>query len=310
MELTDVVVNILVRTVIAGTPLLLGTLGEIVSERAGILNLGVEGMMAVGAVTGFIVTFTTGSPWLGMLVAVLVGAAFSGIHAFVTITLRANQVVSGLAITMVGLGVSGLWGKPYIGRPLPTRMPRLPIPGLSEIPIVGPILFDHGPYVYLSVVLGLLVWFIMRFTRAGITLRSVGENPRAAESQGVNVNLIKYVSVMVGGAFAGMAGAHLSTAFSGSWIEGMTSGRGWIVIALTIFALWEPARAFLGAYVFGGVFVLQFVLQPLGISPNLLAMLPYLTTIVILMVYGFGRSGQRRMAAPQTLGEAFIRGSR
>ncbi len=306
----EVVVNILVRTVVAGTPLLLATLGEIVSERSGILNLGVEGMMAVGAVTAFIVTFTTGNPWLGMLVAVVAGAAISGIHAFVTVTLRANQVVSGLAVTMVGLGISGLWGKPYIGRPLPIKMPEAPIPVLSEIPLIGPVLFDHDPYVYMSIGLGILVWFVMGHTRAGITLRSVGENPRASESQGINVNRIKYLSVMIGGAFAGLAGAHLSTAYSRSWIEGMTSGRGWIVIALTIFALWEPARAFLGAYVFGGVFVLQFVLQPLGISPNLLAMLPYLITLVILLVYGLGRSGHRRMAAPQTLGEPFVRGSR
>ena len=306
----EIVVNILVRTVVAGTPLLLATLGEIVCERAGILNLGVEGMISVGAVTGFIVTFTTGNPWLGMMVATLVGAAFSSIHAFVTVTLRANQVVSGLAVTMLGLGISGLWGKPYIGRPLPVKMEATPIPLLSDIPVVGRIFFSHGPYVYISIALGVLLWFVLRHTRAGITLRSTGENPRAVESQGANVTRIKYLAVMVGGAFAGMAGAHLSTAYSRSWIEGMTSGRGWIVIALTIFALWEPSRAFLGAYVFGGVFVLQYVLQPLGISPNLLAMLPYLTTILILLAYGLTRGGKRRMAAPQTLGEPYVRGSR
>lgn len=310
MELSEVIINILVRTVVAGTPLLLATLGEIVAERSGILNLGVEGMMAVGAVSAFIVTFTTGSPWLGMLVAVFAGAAISTIHAFVTVSLRANQVVSGLAVTMLGLGLSGLWGKPFIGRPLPVKMPKAPIPLLSELPVVGPVLFNHDPYIYISIGLGILVWFLMRHTRAGITLRSVGENPRAAESQGVNVIGVKYLSVMIGGAFAGMAGAHLSTAYSRSWIEGMTSGRGWIVIALTIFALWEPGRAFFGAYVFGGVFVLQFVLQPLGISPNLLAMLPYLITLMVLLVYGLAKSGQRRMAAPRTLGEPFIRGSR
>ena len=306
----EIVVNILVRTVVAGTPLLLATLGEIVTERAGILNLGVEGMMSVGAVTGFIVTFTTGSPWLGMLVATLVGAAFSTIHAFVTVTLRANQVVSGLALTMLGLGISGLWGKPYIGRPLPVKMELAPIPVLSDIPILGRVFFNHDPYVYLSIILGIAMWFALKYTRAGITLRSTGENPRAVESQGANVGLIKYISVMVGGAFAGMAGAHLSTAYSRSWIEGMTSGRGWIVIALTIFALWEPSRAFLGAYVFGGVFVLQFVLQPLGISPNILAMLPYLMTVAVLLVYGLSKQGKRRMAAPHTLGEPYVRGSR
>lgn len=306
----DILTSILIRTIIAGTPLLLGTLGEVVTERAGILNLGIEGMMSVGAVTGFIVTFTTGNPWLGMIVAIIAGSLISLIHAFVTITLRANQVVSGLALTMLGLGLSGLWGKPYIGRPLTAKMAPIAIPGLSKIPFVGEILFYHDAYVYLSVILGLMIWFLLKYTKIGITVRSVGENPKAAETLGINVSLVKYACVMVGGAFAGMAGAHLSTAYSKSWIEGMTSGRGWIVIALTIFALWEPSKAFLGAYVFGGIFVIQYVLQPLGISPNLLAMLPYLTTLVVLLSYGMSSKGKRKMSAPATLGEPYIRGSR
>ncbi|MDA3955821.1 ABC transporter permease [Oceanispirochaeta sp.] len=306
----EIITSILVRTIVAGTPLLLGTLGEIVTERAGILNLGIEGMMSLGAVTGFIVTFTTGNPWLGMLAAILAGALFSMIHAFVTISLRANQVVSGLALTMLGLGLSGLWGKPFVGRPLTAKMSAIAIPGLSDIPVIGRVLFYQDAYFYLSVILGLLVWFIMKYTKLGITVRSVGENPRAAETLGINVSLVKYACVMVGGAFAGMAGAHLSTAYSKSWIEGMTSGRGWIVIALTIFALWEPSKAFLGAYVFGGIFVIQYVLQPLGISPNLLAMLPYLTTLGVLLFYGMSKKGKRKMSAPATLGEPYIRGSR
>lgn len=305
-----IVTSILVRTIVAGTPLLLGTLGEVTTERSGILNLGVEGMMAIGAVTGFMVTYTTGNPWLGLLAATMAGAFSSLIHGFVTISLRANQTVSGLALTMLGLGLSGLWGKPYIGRPLDIRMASVSVPGLSRIPFLGRILFQQDPYFYLSVLLGILVWFFFKHTRWGIIIRSVGENPKAAESQGINVTLVKYLCVFVGGAFAGMAGAHLSTAYSKSWIEGMTSGRGWIVIALTIFARWEPSRAFLGAYIFGGIFVLQFVLQPLGISPNLLAMLPYLTTLLVLLVYGFSKEGQRSMSAPATLGESYIRGSR
>lgn len=310
MEFWTIVTNILVRTVVAGTPLLLGTLGEVIAERAGVLNLGVEGMMSVGAVTGFIVTFTTGNPWLGMVAAILMGTLFSSLHAFITISLRANQVVSGLALTMLGLGISGLWGKPYIGRPLEVKMNVLQIPVLGEIPVIGRVFFSHDPYIYLSILLGIIVWFVLEYTTVGITLRSIGENPKAAESQGINVNLVKYIAVMVGGAFAGMAGAHLSTAYSKSWIEGMTSGRGWIVIALTIFALWEPSRAFLGAYVFGCIFVLQYVLQPLGISPNILAMLPYVTTLGVLLAYGMSKGGKRRMAAPEMLGEPFIRGSR
>jgi general nucleoside transport system permease protein len=306
----NVITSILVRTIVAGTPLLLGTLGEVTAERSGIMNLGVEGMMSIGAVTGFIVTFTTGNPWLGMVAAACAGALFSLIHGFVTISLRANQVVSGLSLTMLGLGLSGLWGKTFIGHPLETRMTPIEIPLLSEIPVVGKVLFFQDAYFYLSVILGLIVWFTLKYTRVGIIVRSVGENPKAAEAQGINVAKVKYICVMIGGAFAGLGGAHLSTAYSKSWIEGMVSGRGWIVIALTIFARWEPSRSFLGAYIFGGIFVLQFVLQPLGISPNLLAMLPYLTTMLVLLGYGMSKKGQRSMSAPATLGEPYIRGGR
>ncbi|MEE8440749.1 MAG: ABC transporter permease [Spirochaetia bacterium] len=306
----DIIVSVLTRAIIAGTPLLLATLGEIVAERAGILNLGMEGIMSVGAVAAFIVAFTTGNPWLGMLAAILVGMLLSSLHGFVCISLRANQVVSGLALTMLGLGISGLYGKPYIGRPLPQRMPKLNISGLSDIPVLGDILFSHDWYIYLSVLIGIVIWFLVKHTRMGITLRSVGENPKAAESQGIQVNRVKYLAVMTGGGLAGMAGAFLSTAYSGSWNEGIVAGRGWIVIALTIFALWRPGGAFVGAYLFGGIFVLQFLLQPLGVSPNLLAMLPYLSTLLVLLVYGLSKSGQRRMSAPATLGESYVRGER
>jgi len=306
----DIITSVLTRTIVAGTPLLLATLGEIVTERAGILNLGMEGLMSTGAVTAFIVTFITGNPWLGMLAAILVGALLSSLHGFVCVTLRANQVVSGLALTMLGLGISGLWGKPYIGRPLENRMPILNIEGLSDIPFFGSILFNHDAYVYLSVLIGIITWFLLKHTSMGITLRSVGENPKAAESQGIPVNRVKYLAIITGGGLAGMAGAFLSTAYSGSWIEGMTAGRGWIVIALTIFALWQPGMAFLGAYLFGGIFVLQYMLQPLGISPNLLAMLPYLSTLLVLFFYGLSKSGQRRMNAPATLGDPYVRGER
>ena len=306
----DIVVSVLTRAIVAGTPLLIATLGEIVSERAGILNLGLEGLMSAGAVSAFIVTFATGNPWLGMLAAIALGALLSSLHGFVCISLRANQVVSGLALTMLGLGISGLWGKPYIGRPLAERMPRLYIRGLSDLPVIGDILFNHDWYVYLAVLIGIATGFVMTHTRMGITLRSVGENPKAAEAQGIGVIKVKYLAVMTGGGLAGMAGAFLSTAYSGSWNEGISAGRGWIVIALTIFALWRPRGAFIGAYLFGGIFVLQFMLQPLGVSPNLLAMLPYLSTIVALMIFGLTRSGQRRMNAPASLGEPYVRGGR
>lgn len=306
----DIIVSVLTRTIVAGTPLLIATLGEIVAERSGILNLGLEGLMSAGAVSAFIVTFTTGNPWLGMLAAILLGMLLSGLHGFVCISLRANQVVSGLALTMLGLGISGLWGKPYIGRPLPVRMSRLHIPGLSEVPVIGRILFNHDWYVYLGVLIGIVTWFVVKHTRTGVTLRSVGENPKAAEAQGINVIRVKYLAVMTGGGLAGMAGAFLSTAYSGSWNEGITAGRGWIVIALTIFALWRPTGAFIGAYLFGGIFVLQFMLQPLGVPPNLLAMLPYLSTLVALFIYGLSMAGKRRMNAPASLGEPYVRGGR
>jgi len=305
----DLFVSVLHRALVAGTPLLLGTLGEVIAERSGVLNLGVEGMLAMGAVSAFIVTLTTGSPWLGMLVAIFVGAAAASLHAVVTVSLQSNQVVSGLALTMLGLGVSGLWGKPYIGTPLKVKMQAFRLPFLGRIPVIGDIFFYHDVFFYLAVILGVIAWFMLKHTRWGIAIRSVGENPQAAESQGINVTLVRYVCVAVGGGFAGMAGANLSIAYSKSWIEGMTAGRGWIIIGLTIFALWKPGRAFVGAYLFGVIFVLQYLLQPLGIPPNFLSMLPYLATLAVLVLGGIGR-GKRKMAAPAALGEVFRRGER
>ena len=304
-----ILISILTRTLIAGTPLLLGTLGEIITERSGVLNLGVEGMMAVGAMSAFTVTLITGSPWLGLLAAVLAGALAAGLHAFVSVSLRANQVVSGLALTMLGLGVSGLFGRPFIGRPLPQKLSAVRIPGLAEIPVVGSILFSRDPLFYLAVVLGILLWILLSRTRWGIQIRSVGENPAAAEVQGINVARIRYLCVLLGGALAGMAGAHLSLVYSKSWTEGLTGGRGWIVIALTIFALWNPLRAFLGAFLFGCIFVLQYLLQPIGVPPNLLAMMPYLATLTVLLAGGL-RKDRRRLLAPAKLGEAYSKGER
>ena len=305
----NIIVSTLIRTLVAGTPLLLGTLGEIVTERSGILNLGVEGMMAIGAMTAFAVTLTTGSPWFGLLAAVAAGILAAGIHAFVSITLKANQVVSGLALTMLGLGVAGLFGKPFIGRPLPSKLGTLAIPGLSDIPVVGRILFSQDPLFYLAILLGILLWLLLTRTRWGIEIRSVGENPAAAEVQGISVAKIRYLCVLLGGALAGMAGAHLSLVYSKSWTEGLTGGRGWIVIALTIFALWNPLRAFLGAFLFGCIFVLQYLLQPIGVPPNLLAMMPYLATLAVLLAGGL-RKDHRRLLAPAKLGEAYTQGER
>ncbi|MDX2502074.1 MAG: ABC transporter permease [Deltaproteobacteria bacterium] len=304
----DIIISVLQRTLIAGTPLLLATIGEVICERSGILNLGVEGMLAIGAVTAFIVTFTTGNPWFGLVAAIVASALISAIHAFVSITLQSSQVVSGLALTMLGLGIAGLVGKPYIGKPLAEKMATWPIPVLSDIPVVGVIFFDHSPFFYMAILLALIAWFVLKYTKLGIIIRSAGENPRATETQGISVYKIRYWCVMTGGALAGMAGAHLSTSYSKSWIEGMTAGRGWIVIALTIFALWNPMRAIIGAFLFGGIFVLQYLLQPLGISPNLLAMLPYICTLLVLFIGALLDS--RKLSAPATLAEPYRRGER
>lgn len=252
-------------------------------------------------------TLITGSPWLGLLAAVLAGALAAGLHAFVCVSLRANQVVSGLALTMLGLGVSGLFGRPFIGRPLPQKLNAVRIPGLAEIPVVGRIFFSQDPLFYLAVVLGILLWILLSRTRWGIQIRSVGENPAAAEVQGVDVARVRYLCVVLGGALAGMAGAHLSLVYSKSWTEGLTGGRGWIVIALTIFALWNPLRAFLGAFLFGCIFVLQYLLQPIGVPPNFLAMMPYLATLAVLLAGGL-RKDRRRLLAPAKLGEPYSKG--
>ena len=303
-----ILISVLKQAMIAGTPLLIGTVGEIICERSGILNLGVEGVMSMGAVVAFIVTYNTGHPWMGFIAAVAAGMAVSVIHAFASITLQANQVISGLALTMIGVGFSGMLGKPYVGKPLAIKINSFAIPFLSKIPVAGPVFFNESPFFYISVVLALGAWFFLERTRPGIEVRSTGENPKATEAQGVNISLIRYMSVIAGGAFSAMAGAHLSTSYSSSWIEGITAGRGWIVIALTIFSLWNPARAIWVSFLFGGIFVLQYLLQPLGISPNFLAMLPYVSTIVILLMISLKDS--KRLKAPAMLGEPYKRGER
>lgn len=304
----DIIISTLQRTMVAGTPLLLATTGEVICERSGILNLGVEGLMAMGAVTAFIVTMTTGQPWLGVLAAIGAGMLLAFIHAFASVTLQANQVVSGLALTMLGLGLSGVIGKPYVGKPLEIKMQDWVIPYLSDIPYLGKIFFSQTPFLYLAVALAFFSWFFLERTRAGIQVRSTGENPKATETQGVNVSIIRYASVIIGGGFAALAGAHLSVSYSSSWIEGMTAGRGWIAIALTIFALWNPGRAIWAAFLFGGIFVVQYLLQPLGISPNFLAMLPYFATLLILFLISL--KDPRKLNAPAMLAEPYKRGER
>jgi simple sugar transport system permease protein len=297
---------ILLTIVTAATPLLLAAIGELVVEKSGVLNLGVEGMMVMGAVAGFAVTVTTGSPFLGVLGGAVAGVLVSLIFAFVTLTLVANQVASGLALTLFGLGLSGLIGEGFVGQP-GIKLQSLYIPGLTELPFVGKLLFGQDILVYLSFasVFG-VSWFLNR-TRGGLILRAVGDNHASAHALGYPVIGVRYLAVMFGGAMAGLGGAYMSVAYTPLWVENMTAGRGWIALALVVFASWLPWRAVFGAYLFGTVTVLQFHAQALGIGipSQFLSMLPYLATIVVLVAI----SGNRRATlfnTPASLGKPFV----
>ncbi|MBA7480641.1 hypothetical protein ES707_16103 [subsurface metagenome] len=295
------------RSLAYGTPLLLGTLGEIYAERSGVLNLGVEGMMIMGAYSAFTTAYITGNPWLGILVAAVVGGAFSLIHAFTCVTLKANQVVSGLSLTMLGLGLSGMFGRGWEGKPLPVSIPKITVSGLSKIPLLGPILFEgQNLIVYLSILLVPLLWYVLYRTRIGITIRSVGESPATADSLGINVDRVRYMCVLLGGVLAGVAGGYLSVAYRPAWTEGMTAGIGWIVIALTIFAFWNPAYGMLGAYLFAALYHLSYRLQP-WVSPELLKAMPYAFAILVLIFVSRGTL-QKRMGAPAALNLPYTRG--
>lgn len=302
----EIILSTLQRTLIVATPLLLATIGEIYAERAGILNLGLEGLVAVGAVTSFVTAMVTGSLFWAVIAAVGAGLALAVIHAFVSVTLRASQVVSGLALSMLGIGIAGMWGKPFIGQSLSVKVE--PWGFLDGIPVVGTIL-HQDLFFWFALAAAVVSWFLLRHTLWGVRVRSVGENPKASDAQGVPVDRIKYLCVALGGVFAGLAGAQIALSYSSSWTEGLSGGRGWIAIALTIFSLWNPLRAIAGALLFGGIFVLQYLLQPLGWSPNLLAMLPYLTTLLVLLLYGLKRNS-KKMDGPAMLGEIYKRGER
>jgi simple sugar transport system permease protein len=304
------IIAILQATVRAGTPILFACVGEIYAERSGNLNLGVEGMMLIGAIAGFFTSFVTQSAVAGVVMAALLGAAFSLVHAYVTITLRADQIVSGLTLTLLGTGISGFFGQSMIGRVAP-GFEKLPLPGLSKIPWIGPILFQQDALVYFSYILVPIAWWVLYRTHLGLSIRSVGENPDTADSLGVRVSVTRYGCVMFGGATAGIAGAYLSLAYTTMWIEQMTAGRGWIAIALVIFAGWNPMKAFLGAYLFGGADAMQLRFQAIGtpIPAHFLMMLPYLLTIGILIL-ATRESVRRRLGAPAALGIPYAREER
>ena len=301
-------VSILSAAVSSGTPVLYAALGELICERSGVLNLGVEGMMLVGAVSGFLTAVRTGNLAAEVLAALVAGGLMGLIHAFMTITLKVNQVVSGLALTLFGTGLSGYLGKSMIGVPLPVTFSQAPIPGLSSIPLIGTILFKHDLLVYLTYVVVPVLWFYLYRTRPGLHLRSVGESPETADALGVNVFAIRYASVTAGGMLAGLGGAYLSLAYAPSWLENMTAGRGWIAVALVIFAVWDPFRAMLGAYLFGGIDALGFRIQVLGarIPSFFLKMMPYVFTIVVLIIVT-ATAARRSSRAPEALGLPYER---
>lgn len=286
---------------VAATPILLAAIGELVVEKAGVLNLGVEGMMIVGAVCGFAIAFETGSPFLGFIAAAVGGALLALLFALLTQVALANQVASGLALTLFGLGLSALLGQSYVGvKPPPTA--TLNIPVISDLPVVGPILFSHDPVLYFGIALVVAVWAVLKFTRTGLILRAVGESHDAAHALGYKVVRIRIMAILFGGACAGLGGAYISLIRVPQWTEGMTAGAGWIALALVVFASWKPGRALLGAYLFGGVTVVQLNLQAAGVAipVEYLAMSPYLITILVLVILSADKS-----SAPASLGRNF-----
>jgi simple sugar transport system permease protein len=296
--------SLLSGSILAGTPLLYATVAELIGERAGIVNLGLEGVMLMGAVTGFVTMVHTGSVGLAILVGALAGALFNMVFAFLVITRRANQLASGLALMFCGVGLSALIGGSYIGSRI-AGLREIRIPVLVDAPIVGTILFQQDVLVYAAVPVVVLAWWALFFTRWGLTLRAVGENPTAAFAAGKNPHALQYQALFIAGLLGGIAGAHLSLGPAKTWAEWMTAGRGFIAVALVIFSKWQPLRTIAGALLFGGAISLELHLQVLGVpvSPFLLDMLPYLLSLAVLAVW----SGARRSAAPGSLGRVFQR---
>ncbi len=304
--------SFLVAAVIASTPLLFATLGELMTEKAGHLNLGVEGMMLLGAVAGFATGYYTNNPILAILGAGLAGGFGGLIFGFLTITLRANHTVSGLTLTIFGTGVSSFAGTAFIGKKMSAEFLNyfkpVALPILSDIPVIGPMFFNQDFYVYLGLIMAVCLGVYLYKTRYGINLIAVGENPAAADASGVHVELYKYIHVILGGALCGLGGAYLATVDVPQWQEQITAGRGWIAIALVIFVSWNPFKAILGALLFGGLSIVGFRLQHLNISQNLLDALPYLVTIFVLVMSSFRKS--KKNAPPKALGVPYFREER
>ena len=298
----------------AAVPIALAALGELLTEKSGVLNLGVEGMMLIGAVMAFQIGDSTGSLWLALIGGSIAGALFSSIHAFLCVTLRANQIVSGLALTIFGTGLSTFIGKSIEGKPLDTDFLPISWGPLADIPVLGPLLFDQDPMVYGTILIAVIIAMYLNRTKTGLALRAVGESPGTADTMGVAVGAIRYAHVMLGGFLAGMGGAYLVLGQVPSWSQdGTTAGIGWIALALVVFASWRPLRVLLGAFLFGFARRANFWLQGEEWAPDIpaefLSMLPYLLTIVVLVVWG-SRDMRRRVGAPSALGVPYNRDER
>jgi len=300
---------ILFTAIASGTIILYATIGEIITERAGILNLGVEGMMLMGAFSGFFVAYHTQSLWLAVAGAGLVGGLMGLLHAFMSITMHANQVVTGLALTMLGQGMSAFFGISMVGKTLVKSFQVIKIPLLSKIPFIGSALFEHNILVYVGFLLPFIVWYVFTKTRWGLALRASGEEPLSCEIMGVHVIKVRYIATIVGGVLIGISGAYLSVGYSKLWVEGMTKGLGWITIALVIFSNWNPLIAYWGAYLFGGLTQLGLILQKYNMSFPiiLLKSIPYVFTILFLF---FISLRGKRSNLPKALGESYFRESR
>lgn len=301
----DLITNILYATFKTGTPLILIALGEMVCEKSGVLNLGQEGMLLVGAAVGFITASVTGNYFLAVFCAIFAGMMMSLIFGFLSITLAANQVATGLALTIFGAGLSAFLGNSYIGIGL-EGIQVWNVPFLSDIPVIGKIFFQHDPLVYLTIILFAVVFWVFRSTRLGLKIRAVGENPEAANAIGIHVHQIRYMAVLFGGAMTGLGGAYLSLVYTPMWSDGMSAGRGWIALALVVFASWKAERILLGAYLFGFASIMHLVLQgtKFEVSPNLMAMLPYLATIIVL-VWLSSDAIKTKMSAPKSIGQPY-----
>ncbi|AAK87560.1 ABC transporter, membrane spanning protein (sugar) [Agrobacterium sp. ATCC 31749] len=302
----DMLQAILLTVITAATPLVIAASGELVAERSGVLNLGVEGMMIMGAVCAFAATHMTGSPYLGILAGIASGAVFSLLFGFLTLTLVTNQVATGLALTILGLGVSGMLGESFVGLP-GIKLQPIVFPVLSEIPFIGPLLFRQDLIFYMSIALVFgISWFLFK-SRAGLKIRAIGDNHASAHALGINVIRTRYLAVMFGGACAGLAGAQLSLVYTPQWVENMSAGRGWIALALVVFASWRPWRLLAGGYLFGAVTIGQLHAQAFGIGvpSQLLSALPYLATIVVLVIISHNRR-TTLINTPASLGKSFV----